>query len=215
MGKFRNAITKARNLYEQWKMRRKLRCTDFSIISNNCWAGTAVYQPFGLKYNTPTVGLGFVDDDYIKFLEKFDYYLSLTPQFIDPQKAKNYELRKRLRGHEIDYPVAMLDDITIWFTHYQSASEALEKWERRKSRINRERILVKWSQRYGNDPGLLRRFLALPFKNKIAFVASAAECNNSQVIVVPELENLNIVGGDETESTLKKINITKILNSIE
>ncbi len=52
---------------DMWSRRRRLKHTDFSIISNNCWAGTAVYQPFGLKYNTPTVGLFFMDEDYICF----------------------------------------------------------------------------------------------------------------------------------------------------
>lgn len=32
--------------------------SDFSIISNNCWAGT-VYRYFGLPYQSPTAGLYF------------------------------------------------------------------------------------------------------------------------------------------------------------
>ena len=51
---------------------RRLKRSDFSIISNNCWAGF-VYSKFGLEYTTPTIGMGIVDDDYIKFLENMDY----------------------------------------------------------------------------------------------------------------------------------------------
>lgn len=207
-------MTKARNLLRQWGNRRHLHHTDFSIIANNCWAGFA-YQEFGLPYNTPTIGMGFVDRDFIKFLENFDHYLSLTPEFIDPATARDYELRKKLRGHEIDYPVAILDDITIWFTHYKSKEEALTKWERRKKRINHDRLLVKWSQRYGNDPELMRRFLALPFRNKIAFVEPAAAYDDPHVVVVPELERLNREGGDETDYTLRRIDLLTLLNSLE
>lgn len=45
----------------------KLKSKDFSIISNNCFAGI-VYQHLGLQYNTPTIGLYFYPDEYIKFL---------------------------------------------------------------------------------------------------------------------------------------------------
>ncbi|MDE6218484.1 MAG: DUF1919 domain-containing protein, partial [Muribaculaceae bacterium] len=66
MGKLRNALIKISTAYNRWNRRRKLKHNDFTIISNNCWAGTAVYQPFGLKYNTPTVGLFIIDEDYIQ-----------------------------------------------------------------------------------------------------------------------------------------------------
>lgn len=197
----------------QWQERRKLKVKDFSIISNNCWAGFA-YQQFGLPYNTPTIGMGFVDDDYIKFLENFDYYISLTPVFINPKDAKDYPLRKKLHGKEIEYPVAKLDDITIWFTHYKTECEALQKWERRKERINREHLLIKWSQRYNQNPELLHRFLNLPFKNKIAFVEPTSPIEDPRVIKIPELTELNIKGGDETEYTLRRIDIYNLLNSL-
>lgn len=198
----------------QWLKRRKLHYKDFTIISNNCWAGTAVYQPFGLLYNTPTVGMGFVDDDYMKFLENFDYYISLKPEFINPKESKDYEFRRSAYGREIDYPVARLDDITLWFSHYKTVDEAMTKWERRKQRINRNRILVKWSQRRNQDPELLRRFLKLPFKNKIAFTVPASPIDDPRVVKVPELVEVIKNGGDETVSTLRHIDIYKLLNSI-
>lgn len=213
--KTKNAFIKLIIKWRQYCRRRQLHHTDFSIISNNCWAGTAVYQSFGLKYNTPTVGLGFVDNDYIKFLENLEYYLSLTPVFINPKVASDYELRKKLRGREIDYPVAKLGDITIWFSHYNSKEEALLKWERRKKRINFNRLLIKWSQRYNQDPELVQRFLNLPYTNKIAFVTEGSPISNPQVVKIPELEELNIKGGDETECTLRHIDIVKVLNSVE
>jgi len=215
MSKIKNIIPKLKIIYSQWCRRRKLKHTDFTIISNNCWAGTAVYQPFGLKYNTPTVGMGFVDDDYIRFLENIDCYLSMTPEFINPKDAKYYEIKRKQYGREIDYPVACLGDVTLWFTHYKTADEALDKWERRKRRINRDRILVKYSQRYNRDSELLRRFLSLPFKNKIAFVEPDSPIAHPQVVRVPELTALNVNGGDETDYTLRYVDVLQLLNSMQ
>lgn len=207
-------MTKARNLLRQWRNRRQLRHTDFSIIANNCWAGFA-YQEFGLPYNTPTIGLFITDIDYIKFLERLDYYLSLPLEFVTPRAVPGYAASRKLYDKDITYPIGRLDDIYIWFMHYTDREEARAKWERRKARLNRNRLLVKWSQRYGNDPDLMRRFLTLPFKNKIAFVEPAAAIDDPHVIVVPELERLNRQGGDETDYTLRRIDLPALLNSIE
>lgn len=38
---------------------KRLRSTDFTVISNNCWAGT-VYRYFNLPYLSPTCGLYFL-----------------------------------------------------------------------------------------------------------------------------------------------------------
>lgn len=47
--------------------RMKLNRADFTVISNNCWAGS-VYRYFGLPYLSPTAGLYFFASDYIKFI---------------------------------------------------------------------------------------------------------------------------------------------------
>lgn len=39
----------------------------FTILSNNCWGGH-VYRYFSLPYLTPTIGLYFYPDDYLKFI---------------------------------------------------------------------------------------------------------------------------------------------------
>lgn len=62
---------------------------------------------------------------------------------------------------------------------------------------------------------LLERFLCLPFKNKIAFVEPSCPINDPRVIKIPELEELNVKGGDETESTLRLIDIYHLLNSLQ
>lgn len=211
--KVRNVKTKANN---RWicKQRRKnlISPNDFSIISNNCWGGL-VYQYFGLPYNSPTIGLFFMDDDYIKFLEKFDYYISQPLKFITIEESRYKQKLQSESTAKMSYPIALLDDVEIHFLHYKSTTEAKEKWNRRLKRINRNRILVKMSQRSLNSDDILDRFEALPFKNKICFTEHKRK--NPIFITIPELHLLNIQGGDETPFVMEKVDLTKIINDIK
>lgn len=217
--KLQNAKTKAIIAWQQYKRRRKLNARDFTIISNNCWAGTAVYQPFGLKYNTPTVGLFFMDDDYIRFLERFDWYVKLKPKLIEPQNSRYYNKISKNGSTSVSYPIATLgDDIEIHFLHYQSPQEAIIKWQRRAARINYNKLLIKASLRDTTRDGandFVRRFDALPYRNKICFVpyGDCVECESC--VYVPELSDLDLVGGDETNATQSHIDIFSVLNSIK
>lgn len=217
MGKIKNAFIKIQIKYRQWRRRRKLKYTDFTIISNNCWAGTAVYQPFGLKYNTPTVGLFIMDEDYMRMLENLDYYLSQNLRFIAPKDSKYYDKISNNGKKEVTYPIALLgDDVEIHFLHYRSQEEAEQKWKRRAKRINCKCLLIKMSFRdNGYDKAqMVNRFLKLKFANKICFVPDIVSVRSTSIIQVPELTNLNLVGGDETEYTLRYIDIYRLLNSI-
>lgn len=214
--KIKNAFIKLTIKWRQYCRRRQLHHTDFTIISNNCWAGTAVYQSFGLKYNTPTVGLFIMDEDYMKFLERLDRYMAQVPVIIRPEQSKYYSKISANGTKPITYPIATIGgDVEIHFLHYPDAEEAIEKWMNRKQRINYDRLLVKMSLRdSGYDvAAMLNRFHKLPYKNKICF--SPIGNDSSDVVVVPELKKLNLVGGDETEYTLRHINIVKVLNSVE
>lgn len=216
MGKIENAFIKMQIKYDQWKRRKKLKYTDFCVISNNCWAGTAIYQPFGLKYNTPTVGLFFMDEDYIRFLEKLEWYVAQPLQFIAVKESRYYHKLTDNGQSEILYPIALIgDDVEIHFMHYSTQEEALEKWNRRINRINWNRLVVKMSIRdngYDIDE-MLDRFSKLPYKNKICF--SPKNVNSEHFVFVPELHMLNILGGDETECTLKHINLIQFVDSLK
>lgn len=218
MSKIKNLYIKLRIAVDQWRKRRKLNFHDFTIISNNCWAATAVYQPFGLKYNTPTVGLFIMDEDYIKMLENLDYYLSAQLDFILPQESKYYNKISQNGNKEVNYPIAILGgDVEIHFLHYSNQKEALKKWQRRCKRINKNRLLIKMSLR---DSGysyhqMIQRFLSLPFPNKICFIPDEIKTSCQELIHVPELTRLNLVGGDETEISLRYIDIISLLNNLQ
>lgn len=52
--------------------KRKINNIDFTIISNNCWGGL-VYESYGLPKNSPTVGMFFMAEEYIKFVSNLKY----------------------------------------------------------------------------------------------------------------------------------------------
>ncbi len=70
--------------------RNKLKIKNPTIISNNCWAGI-VSQYLGIKYYTPTIGLYFFSEEYIRFLENFDYYIEQDLKIIKTKDSKYYD----------------------------------------------------------------------------------------------------------------------------
>lgn len=218
MGRIRNAITKLKNSYAQRKRRSKLKYKDFTIISNNCWAGTAVYKPFGLKYNTPTVGLFIMDEDYMRFLQRLEWYLDQPLKFIRPLESRYYDTISNHGQRPTTYPIAVIGkDVEVHFLHYQDEAEASSKWNRRVKRINFERLLVKMSLRDGSGDydAMIQRFKSLPYRHSVCFSPIPDKEGDARIVCVPELQKLNIVGGDETSYTLSKINIVEFLNSLE
>ena len=145
-----------------------LKNRDFTIISNNCWGGH-IYRYFGMKYLSPTIGLYFFADDYIKFVTNFEHYINCELTFIPRSKSKYYY---NYKDKDKYYPIGKLDDIEIVFLHYKSEEDAYQKWNRRKNRINYNNLIFKF-----NDMNLAKKedilkFDALPYKNKICFVAN-------------------------------------------
>ena len=169
----------------------------------------AIYIPYELKYTTPTVGLFIPDDDYLKFLENLDHYLSCELRFITPEEAKfqtNVLLSER-------YPVALLgNDVEIHFMHYKNRSIARRKWKKRAKRIDKSQLIVKMSIRENKDIEKKEvRFLQLPFKNKLLFTPNEPIHKSLEVIYVPELREINNKNIDETPYLKRYINIPNLL----
>ena len=57
--------------------------------------------------------------------------------------------------------------------HYRDQAEAANKWNRRKGRINKEKLILAFTDKDLCTPELLQKFDALPYKNKIVFTANA------------------------------------------
>lgn len=189
----------------------KFRCkragidTPFTIISNNCWAGH-VYRYFNLPYNTPTVGLYIFSDDYVRFVHNLRYYMDQTMEIIALDQSKYKEILIE-RGHP-DVPIGKLEDIEIVFLHYHSASEALDKWNRRKERIVWDNLYFKMSEQNYCELKHLQKFDQLPTDKKFVFVSR--DYGLGSQIIFKEYQNCKEVLNDTTHFR-RYINVSRWL----
>lgn len=158
--------------------RHCLKNDKFTIISNNCWGGH-VYRFFNLPYDSPTVGLYFFSEDYVKFVYNLEYYMNIVPSFISYKESKYRDILEERK--EIKCPIGIIDDIEIVFLHYQTLEEVLEKWMRRKKRIHWDNLIFKMSEQNLSTLDLLYKFDNLPAEKKVLFT-SADYGLESQVI---------------------------------
>lgn len=164
---------------------------DFSLISNNCWGGR-IYEDYNLPYLSPTVGLFFYADDYIKFLKDLEVNLSSELKFLENSK---YEIANIYRESNRNYyPIGVLnDDIEIHFLHYSTNQDAYEKWERRRKRVNFDNLYVKMCDQNLCNYTHIEEFFQLPFKNKI-FFSSKNYTNFDNLVYFSKFRNNSSVG---------------------
>lgn len=67
--------------------RKQLKSTDFTIISNNCWGGM-IYESYNLPKQTPTVGMFFMAEEYLKFLSDLKGYINGELTFINSEESR-------------------------------------------------------------------------------------------------------------------------------
>ena len=156
--------------------KRNLVNSNFTILSNNCIGGI-IYKDLGITFTSPTINLFFFAPDYIRFLSKLDYYLSVKLK--SACKSKYGKFR---------YPVGMLDDLEIHFVHYVSFEEAEQKWETRKKRVNKDNIFIIGSDRDLCTPAIIEAFNNLPYENKI-FLSSKSYPELRSVVWLKKYKN--------------------------
>ena len=164
-------VRKMRERTNPWfsgSRRNELCRTSFTIISNNCWAGT-VYRYFGLPYLSPTVGLYFFASDYVKFASNLRHYINTPLRFISSSESRYAE--ELVRRGEQNKVIARLDDIEVVFLHYSTPQEAKEKWERRCARINWNNLFIKFSEMNECEEADIKAFDSIDFPNKICLMS--------------------------------------------
>ena len=190
--------------------RKKLKIKNPTIISNNCWAGI-VSQYLGIKYYTSTIGLYFFSEEYIKFLERFDYYIKQKLEIIDTKDSKYYD--EMIKKNHQNAIVGKLDDVEIVFLHMKTGKEAIEKWNKRVKRINRRNIIFKFCEQNECSSEHIKRFKNLPFKNKICFTTKEYPEYKSVIWFKDQVKNEEVVR-DYYESH-KYLNIIDYINNME
>ncbi len=185
---------------------RYLNNNRFTIISNNCWGGH-VYRFFDIPYDSPTVGLYFFSDDYIKFVYDLRKYLNGEIRFVT-YKESRYKKILENRG-EVECPIGIIDDIEIVFLHYKSSQEALEKWTRRKDRMHWDNLVIKMSEQNLCTPEHLRKFDNLPVRKKFVFTSEDYGLD-SQIIFCDWLGKGEVV--NDTLHFRKYVDLINLIN---
>jgi uncharacterized protein (DUF1919 family) len=204
-------VQKSKERYESMKLKYKqlkLRNKDFTIICNNC-IGWGIYKTLDLQYSSPTIGLFFMAEDYIKFLENFEYYIKQPLTFLKETR------HKQLNEFRVDNPwvIGTLGDgIEIQFLHYLKEEDVANKWFRRVNRINFNNLFFIYSDKYSFKDEYLERYLKLPFQHKLFFSASPRQGEN--VIFMKEYANDKAVGESWLENRFyeRYVDIIKWLN---
>lgn len=191
---------------------KQLKNPDFTIISNNCWGGI-IYQSYGLKYTSPTIGCFIMADDYLTFIKDIKKYLKMQMKEIKPEDSHSYDIIKN-KDNFGTYPIGCLGDVEIHFLHYDSFEEAKEKWERRTKRINYDRILYKYDNQNACTKELLEKFSNLPLKNKVCFISEPCENLNNTIYIKASKRYKEIKISYEPFGSSKYININNLLNNL-
>ena len=146
-------IIKLKRILYKYFLRIKLKNRNFSVISSNCNGGV-ILNDLGIKFNTPTINLFFYPEDFLDFVSNIKEYLK-------------YDLIEEKSN--FNYPVGSLNNIKIYFMHYENFQEAKEKWNLRKKRINYNNLFIMFTDRDGCTYEQIKRFNELPYKNKVMF----------------------------------------------
>ncbi len=147
-------IRRAERKWYLSRKRRKLKNKTASILSSNC-NGAMILHDMGCRFDTPTVNLYFLPEDFLTFLSDLPKYLSAVPQPIT--------------GTDKPFPVGQIEDITVYFMHYSSFEEARDKWVERSARVDMDNLFIMMTDQNGCTEEQIARFDALPYQNKVIF----------------------------------------------
>lgn len=196
----------------KYRRNKIIKNKNFTIISNNCWGGM-VYESLDLPKQSPTVGLFFMADEYIKFLCRFPDILKSDIRFIDPNESKYREFLKNDKRFG-SYPIGLIDDVEIAFLHYHSREEVIEKWKRRVQRVNFNKILFKMNDQNMCTDEHVKNFLSLDLPNKVFFTARNIGISDKRIIKCTNSTNDVIYASQEPVIFTKFYDVISEINKL-
>ncbi|MCF2652697.1 DUF1919 domain-containing protein [Anaeromassilibacillus senegalensis] len=159
------------------RLRRQFTASEpISIIAQNCIGGV-LYHDLGLEFSSPTVNLFFRGPDFIRFVSNLKHYMELEPVMTWGE----------------NYPIGYLEDVQIHFMHYATCSEARDAWNRRKCRINWDRIAVLCTDMEDFTDEVFARWKDVPYP-KVLFTANSSFAQHQDSVFYPEDQPAGRVG---------------------
>lgn len=137
------------------------------------------------------------------------HYIDTELEFINLEDSKYKDYLKKIQYNGL---IGKIDDVEICFLHYNSIDEAKQKWNRRKKRINWEKIVYKFNDQNFCRYEDLKAFDSFDAKNKICFTAK--KYDEFDTIQIKEYEKNEYVL-DDIKSYKKYFNVYNFLNNIK
>lgn len=161
-----------------------------------------------MPYLSPTVGLYFYAEEYVRFVGNLKHYCQQSLRFIRPEESRHYEELKA-KGN-IYAPIGVLgDDVEIVFLHYGSEEEACKKWTRRCERIDWQNIIVKFSEQNGATREFLEKVDSMPYDRKLIFTAH--DYGLKSQVIFKEYAGYSQIP-DETTHFRRYVNLVNFIN---
>lgn len=167
--------------YEK-KWRKRLKNDQFSILCATCIGGI-IYHRLGKQFLSPTINMWMNQKEFLVFLENLDEALEQELVFIET---------------EYDFPVAQLTTkggtVNLNFNHSKTKEEAEANWNRRKARINKDRLYIIMYDFGGITKEDILKLDAIKCKNKI--VLSEKEYDIPYVLTIKPRNDKNYLDRD-------------------
>lgn len=147
-----------------------LNAEGITFISQNCIGGI-LYHDLGMQFLSPTVNTFIPEPGFVKMVLNLRYYM-------EQELVMHW-------GEE--YPIGTIDDAEIHFMHYSTCKEAKESWNKRKARINWDKIFVIATDRNKFDDVVFAEWKKIPYP-KVLFTAQGKFASDEDSVYYPEYE---------------------------
>lgn len=156
---------------------------------------------------SPTVGLYFFAEEYIKFIYNLKYYLSLPLEIVSYTDSKYKDIL--IQKKQTHCMIGKLDDVEMVLLHYHDPQEAKEKWARRCERVDWDNLIFKMSEMNYCTQEHLQAFDNFPAERKVLFVSR--DYGLKSQVVWPEYRAIGEIKNDTTNFK-KHLNLTQVIN---
>lgn len=201
-----------------------LKNKDFTIISNNCW-DWKVYSRYQIPYKTPTTNLLFPPEDFVRFISDLPRYMNEELTEIDLESFHFYDqMVERNQKHDFEgsdfrkFVYCRLGDVDFVCWHYKTFEDLKSKWDRRKTRMNFNKILFKMNDSFSCTFENFKKFLEVTKGKKSLFLTGNKQWkeyanSNSNVYYVKKFKKQGMVIDDVHHNVLP-FNLTRYLNRL-
>ena len=201
-----------------------LKPRDFTIISCNCW-DWCVYSHYQLPYSSPTSNLLFPPKDFLRFISDIPRYLKeeLVQIDLNSFSYRDYVMDRDKKGgwgdkNPEDFIYARLGDVDFVTWHYSTFEEVKHKWERRRERVNFDKLLFKMHDMWNCTFEEFKEFLRLTEGKNALFLTAKKEwkeyaADNLNVIYVEKFADYGYVV-DDVHHYVLPFNLTRYLNGL-